>query len=114
MTGETYIAPVPVFRSNTHFSSAYGLVGYEVGEWRVAGRFDRFYNSQDNTGKFKLPWTESGHAWTGAVSWLPEDWLRVTAEVLNVDSTRIKRLVAHKLDPHQNDTQTQLSVRYYF
>lgn len=113
MRGYTYIEPSPFFESKTYFNAAYGLIGYDMGEWRLAGRFDRFYNTQENSGGFTLPWAESGHAWTAALSWEPEEWLRVTAELMQIDSTRRQRL-GDGLDPHQTETQSQLSARFYF
>jgi hypothetical protein len=112
MKGSTYIEPSPTFESETYFNAAYGLVGYDFGEWRLAGRYDRFYNSQENDGP-KLPWAESGHAYTLALSWLPYEWLRMTAEFLTISSTRSQRTFEH-INPHQIENQAQLSARVYF
>jgi hypothetical protein len=51
-------------------------------------------------------------ALTGAVSWLPREWVRLTGEVLWVDSTRDERAISG-VDPQHDDLQVQLSARFY-
>ncbi|MGD0193199.1 MAG: hypothetical protein ABSD74_20885 [Rhizomicrobium sp.] len=55
---------------------------------------------------------ENGYALTGSVSWLPKDWLRLSAELLAIDSKRDERSVVG-FDPRQDDTQGQLAARFY-
>jgi hypothetical protein len=113
LTGDTAIAPFPGFVSTTDFDSAFLLVGWERGDWRLAARGDVFHTKTHNTfGAFPLL-GENGRALTGAVSWLPRDWVRLTGEVLWVDSTRKERIVTG-LSPQKSETQAQLSARFYF
>ena len=112
MTGQTIITPFAGFQSMTDFDAAYALIGWERGEWRLASRVEIFDTNQRNPGA-DLPFSEHGHAFTVAASWLPNDWLRLTGELLYVESTRAERAVVG-LDPRQNETQAQLSARIYF
>lgn len=111
MTGDTTITPFAGFNSTTDFDSAYALLGWERDEWRVAGRVEYFETTQHNPGT-TLPFGEYGQAFTGAVSWLPNDWLRLTGEVLYVESKRNERTIVDR-NPTQNETQAQLSARFY-
>jgi hypothetical protein len=108
LMGTTIITPVPGFSSVTDFDSAYGLLGWERGEWRLAARADLF---RTHTGGNAL-FSENGYALTFAASWLPKDWLRVTGEVLYLDSTRDERVV-EGFAPNEAATQAQLSLRVY-
>ncbi len=112
MLGQTTITPFPGFQSTTDFSAAYALLGWERGEWRLAGRAELFATNQENPG-IDLPFSEQGHAFTAAASWLPNDWLRVTGEILYVSSRRGERLVVGQ-NPRPNETQAQISTRIYF
>ena len=108
LTGETIIAPFPGFSSDTHFSAAYALLGWEQDGWRLAARGDVFRTHTDPGS----PLSEDGHALTAAASWLPTDWLRLTAEIVRIDSKRNERAV-FGADPRQQETQGQLSVRFF-
>ena len=108
LTGETIIAPAPGFSSNTHFSSAYLLAGWEKNDWRFALRGDVFRTHTDAGS----PLDEDGYALTGAANWLPKDWLRLSAEILYIDSKRNEREVVG-LNPEQAETQGQLSARIF-
>jgi hypothetical protein len=113
LTGDTVIAPGPGFTSTTDFSSAYALLGWERDEWRVALRGDLFRTRTHTTFGSSPALSENGHALTGAVTWLPRDWVRLTGEVLWIDSRRDERAVVG-LEPRQSNVQTQLSLRLYF
>lgn len=113
LTGDTAIAPSPGFASTTDFDSAYLLLGWERDDWRVALRGDWFRTKTRTTFGPSPALSENGDALTGAVSWLPKDWLRLTGEVLWVDSRRDERAIGG-LDPRQRDVQAQLSLRLYF
>jgi hypothetical protein len=108
MTGETIIQPAPAFTSTTRFSAVYALLGWERGDWRIAARIDDF-RTHTAPGS---PLSEDGYALTGDVSWLPKEWLRLSAEILYIDSKRNERSVVG-LDPEQGETQAQLSARFY-
>jgi hypothetical protein len=113
LTGDTEIAPAPGFTSTTDFDSAYLLLGWERDDWRVALRGDWFRTRTNTTFGPSPAFSENGDALTAAVSWLPRDWLRLTGEVLWIDSRRDERAIGG-LAPRQSDTQLQLSARFYF
>lgn len=108
LAGMTTIAPSPTFSSTTHFDSAYGLIGWEQDDWRLAARVDIFRTHNPHSSLL----SENGQAVTFAASWLPRDWLRITGEVLYVDSTRDERLL-DEIAANQAETQFQLSARFY-
>lgn len=110
IAGTTEIAPSGL-RSDTHFSSAYVLAGWNLGAWRPALRFDAFTTRQDPVAPPQL--SEHGNALTLALNWRPRDWLRLTAEMVRVDSVRDQRL-ALGLAPRQIDTQVQFNARVLF
>jgi hypothetical protein len=112
MMGQTAIRPSPFFTSDTHFSAGYVLFGWNLDEnRRVAGRVDLFGTTEHM--RNGAPGThESGNALTAAVSYLPYDWLRITAEGIRVDSTRNDRR-ALGLPARAVEDQAQLSVRLY-
>jgi hypothetical protein len=112
MTGSTAITPAPNFTVTTDFDAAYILAGWEVKKWRLAARADIF-KTWRHTSAGSSRKGESGHAATFSASWLPLDWLRVTAEIIHIDSTRPGRTIIG-LDPGQRETQGQFSARIYY
>jgi hypothetical protein len=108
LAGTTIITPFPRFTSVTDFDAVYALVGWERDEWRLAARGDLFRTHNDGNGLLG----ENGHALTFAATWMPKDWLRLTGEVLYIDSSRNEREL-EGLAPNQADTQAQLSLRLY-
>jgi hypothetical protein len=112
MTGSTELAPSPHFHTWTDFRAGYLLAGWNRGTWRPAFRIDAFSTNQlprdldDRT-------REHGHALTFALNWRPQDWLRLTAELLRVDSWRNQREADG--DPaHRVDHQVQVGARVMF
>jgi len=112
LTGRTVITPSPAFSAVTDFNSAFLLLGWEKGDWRLAVRGDVF-GTAANTTFGPSPLDEEGKAVDFSVSWLPKDWVRVTGEVLSVDSTRAER-VLDAIAPRQTETLFQLSAKLYF
>jgi hypothetical protein len=112
MDGMTFFIPSPGRDSRTEFESAFILAGWERGNWRLAGRYEIF-----NTEEFRSPTTiylsEHGNAFTVAANWLPNDWMRITAEWIRIHSTRNQRL-RENIDPKQIETQGQVSMKVYF
>jgi len=112
MNGYTFFLPTPDRPSRTDFESAFLLIGWEAGNWRLAGRADVF-----NTNETRTPTSiylgEHGHSFTLAANWLPNDWIRITAEWIQVNSTRRQR-IRNGLDPKQVENQGTLSVKLYF
>lgn len=113
MIGDTFIRPNPSFFSDTNYGSAFLLAGWELGEdWRLAARFDYFETNEKRPPNRGIPLSEHGNALTFAVNYLPNDWLRITGEVLRVDSTRTQRTITG--DPARTEeTQFQLNFRSY-
>lgn len=111
MVGATEIAPRGR-NSRTNFEAAYLLVGRDLGAWRLAGRIDQFSTSGYAPGG-SLDLGETGYAGTVALTWRPLDWLRITGELLYVDSDREQRMLAG-LPPRSRDTQAQLAFRLFY
>jgi hypothetical protein len=112
MRGSTFFQPSQNFWSDTWFESAYLLAGWNINEsWRIAGRAEVFSANETRTGS-GLRLSEYGHAFTAAINYLPNDWLRLTGEYIRVDSTRRQR-TRGGLDPHAVEDQFQLSARFY-
>jgi hypothetical protein len=110
MIGSTVIAPR--FVSTTDFYAWYVLAGWERENWRYALRFDQFGTSGVEPGRgFRN--SEHGIALTAAITWSPAKRLRLTAEVLEVDSWRAQRLQSGR-DPQALETQAQLALRVLF
>lgn len=112
LTGSTVISPSPVFSATTDYNSAFALLGWERGDWRVAGRADIFHTRSYNSFGGSPATSENGYAFTAAVSWLPKDWLKLTGEILSLTSKRGERAVLG-IDPEQAETQFQLSARFF-
>jgi len=112
LSGDTTISPLAGFSSVTDFDAAYAMLGWERGEWRLAARYDIFHTRTHTTlGPSLLG--ENGSAFTAAVSYLPTEWLKLTGEVISLDSTRPERLVVG-VAPQRRETQFQLSARFLF
>jgi hypothetical protein len=111
MAGETVIEPEPDFTGRYQFSAGYLLAGRAEGEWRPALRVDFFSLSMKPTSD--LPPSEHGNALTAALNWRPQPWLRLTGEVLRVNSWRQQRRIEGE-SPRVIDTQLQLGVRVMF
>lgn len=112
MWGDTFIQPNATLWMNTRFESAYGLAGWESGDWRLAARFDVF-STEETRSRPSLYMSEHGHAVTLAANWLPNDWVRVTAEWIQVDSTRRQRTL-DGVDSEQIENMFQLGAKLYF
>ncbi|GGF22933.1 hypothetical protein GCM10011611_31290 [Aliidongia dinghuensis] len=112
MLGDTSVAYEPEESTTTRFYAAYLLVGWQRGDWRIAGRVDRFGTGNDGGDSDDIK-TEHGLAETLAVTWRPRDWLRLTGEALRVDSTRAQRLT-QGLARRSVDDQFQASARLFF
>jgi hypothetical protein len=111
MLGSTEIAPLG-HRGRTDFEAAYLLVGWEFGAWRLAGRVDQFRTDGYSPGG-TVDLGESGYAGTAALTWRPMNWLRITGELLHVDSVREQRMLAG-LPARAQDTQLQLAFRLFY
>ena len=113
MWGDTFFQPSTTFSANTYFESVYGLVGWEMGDWRLAGRFDVFTTTETRSRVTAVYLSEHGHSFTLTANWLPNDWMRITAEWIQVDSTRRQRTL-DRLESEQIENMFQLSAKLYF
>jgi hypothetical protein len=123
IVGETEIAPSASYDRVVEFWSAYVLIARAFEEWRFAARAEVFGTDATVTyydfgeGEWEIEdaptFGEHGHAFTLAASWSPEDWLRLSAEALFVDSYRPQRRIVG-LDPSSGESQFQLGARFYF
>ncbi len=112
MDGSTAFEPRPGLLLDSKFHAGYLLLGWDRGEWRPAVRLD-LVSVRQLPDTLSAPLNEHGHAWTAALNWRPQSWLRVTGEVLRIDSKRNQRRL-EGLSPQQVETQLQLSVRLLF
>lgn len=112
MDGWTQVWPSAIQRSVTDFSAAYLLLGYDVGRWRFGLRGDLFATRERSLAP-RVELSEHGSALTAAISYRLADGLRLTAELLRVDSQRQQR-EAVGLPARGRETQAQFSIRYYF
>jgi len=112
LRGDTEIRPSPFFRTRTDFWAGYVMWARELGAWRPALRLEAFGTTQ-------LPETlarrnnEHGRALTAALNWYPREHLRVTGEVLALDSSRTERRRLGD-DERQRELQVQMSLRWQF
>ena len=111
MAGSTVFEPQPGMVLDTRFHAGYLLLARETGEWRPAVRVDLFGTGQ--RGPTSTPLEEHGNAVAVALNWRPRDHVRITGEVLRIDSTRAQRRL-EGLDPRQVEWQVQVAARLYF
>lgn len=112
MDGGTVIEPVAGRQFETRFRSAFLLAGWNRGAWRPALRVEHF-STRDPASSAGLARGEHGNAFTAALNWRPRDWLRLSAEVLRIDSVREQRAEIG-LAPAVTVTQVQLGVRLMY
>ena len=80
--------------------------------WRPALRLD-WFRTEEHSSAPADQIRERGTALTVALNWRPREWLRLTGEVLRIDSWRTQRRALGE-DPGSVDTQAQLSARFLF
>ena len=112
MRGSTVFEPAPGFQLDTRFTAGYLLAGWEVGEWQPAVRVDLF-QARQRPASLSDPLDEHGNAITFALNWRPQPRLRISGELLRVDSVRDQRRQAG-LDPRQRELQVQASLRWFY
>jgi hypothetical protein len=112
MDGATVIEPVDGLQFETRFRSAFLLAGWNRGAWRPALRIEHF-STRELAAAVGTGQGEHGNAVTAALNWRPRDWLRLSAEVLRIDSVRTQRVDAG-LAPGSAVTQVQLGVRLIY
>ncbi|WP_133477965.1 hypothetical protein [Cognatilysobacter segetis] len=112
MRGSTIVEPAPGLRLDTHFAAGYLMAAREAGRWRPAARVDLFRTARTPALE-PATGDEHGRALTLALGWRPRDDLRVTGEVLHIDSTRAQRRLEGR-EARQHETQVQASLRWLF
>jgi hypothetical protein len=110
LSGYTEIAG-PGFEADTKFQSGFLLASYDLDDWRFSVREDLFQTRRLNA--TNNVWNEDGDATTGAISYLGWDGIKLTAEVIAMNSRRGEYVLAGM--PYQrNDVQVQFDSRFFF
>jgi hypothetical protein len=112
MRGSTVFEPAPGFQLDTRFAAGYLLAGWDRGRWQPAVRLDLF-QARQLPATLPDPLDEHGHGLTLALNWRPQPRLRISGEVLRVDSVRDQRRLAG-LDARQRELQVQASLRWFY
>ena len=99
--------------SYTSFQSAFLLASYDLeglglDDWRASIRGDVFQT------RHTALMNEDGHAGTFALSWQGIDWLRVTGEVIAMQSRKNQYLQAGFSSPKVAQQEFQLSAKVFF
>ena len=95
----------------TKYQSGFLLGSYDIDDWRISLREDLFQTRR--VGATNNIWSEDGDATTGAISWVGQNGLRITAELIRMNSRRGEYVPAG-LGLHRTDRQFQLDARYFF
>lgn len=110
MSGYTEIE-VRGIENATKFQSGFLLASYDLEDWRVSLREDLFQTRRLNA--VNNVWNEDGYATTAAISWAPQEWLRLTGELIAMTSRRGEYVTAG-MPYNRDDTQLQFSTRFFF
>jgi hypothetical protein len=95
----------------TKFQSGFLLASYDLEDWRFSAREDLFQTR--HLGATPSLFSEDGNAFTAAVSWTGIQNLRLTGEVVAMNSRR-PEYALDGLSAQLSGTQSQFSVRYFF
>jgi hypothetical protein len=93
------------------FQSGFLLASYDLDDWRFSAREDLFQTRRVEASNSNFD--EDGNATTGAVSWSGLDGLRLTAEVIKMNSRRGEYVPAG-LGLNRSDIQVQFDTRFSF
>lgn len=110
MSGYTSVKPRGTLNA-TKFQSGFVLASYDLDDWRLSLRQDLFQTRR--VAAVNNVWNEDGYATTVSLSWSPQEWMRVTGEVIAMTSRR-GEYVAAGMPYNRNDSQFQLSTRFFF
>jgi hypothetical protein len=97
--------------NSTKFQSGFLLASYDLDDWRFSVREDLFGTRR--VGAINNNWDEDGNATTGSISWLGPDGVRLTTEVIKMNSRRGEYVPAG-LGLNRGDVQVQFDARYFF
>jgi hypothetical protein len=117
MTGYTAVTARPGLQARTDFQSAFLLASYDLDDlgltdFRASAREDVFQTRRVST--TPSPYSEDGDAFTASLSWQGSDHLRLTGEVIAMNSRRLEYVAAGLGGPVRHDTQFQFSTRIFF
>jgi len=111
MSGHTDV-DLPMFYRRMDFSSAFLLVGRDLGDVRLAGRVEFFRADATMDGVLQGP-KEDGGAATLAATWSVNEHAVIRAEALTLDVDRPSADGA-SLRPGERETQAQLALQLRF
>jgi len=112
LTGYTAVDPSPVLEISTKFQAAYLLASYDVDDsWRASVRGDVFQTRRVGAASLM---NEDGSALTLALSWSGYDWLRLTGEVVAMNSRKGEYALAGLGGTKLGQNQFQLSARFFY
>jgi hypothetical protein len=117
MTGTTAVTARPGVQARTDFQSAFLLASYDLdgiglSDVRASLREDVFQTRRVSV--VPSPYSEDGDAVTASLSWQGSDHLRLTGEVIAMNSRRLEYAAAGLGGPVRHDTQFQFSSRIFF
>jgi hypothetical protein len=113
MAGNTKMATFPTFSVvNNDFASAFVLASHEWDRHRISSRAE-YFEVRDRDFTRDDPNGERGRAVTFSYIFRPDDRQRFTVEVLNIRSTRQRR-IGFGLPARANETLVQASYRFFF
>ncbi len=100
----------------TYFQSAFLLASYDLAgagleDWRASLRGDVFQTRHPAATPSIM--NEDGDAVTASLSWQHFDWLRVTGEMIAMDSRRREYVLAGFASPYASQNEFQLSARFF-
>ena len=100
----------------TYFQSAFLLASYDLSgvgleDWRASLRGDTFQTRHPAATPSIM--NEDGHAVTASLSWQHFDWLRITGEMIAMDSRRREYVLAGFASPYASQNEFQLSARFF-
>lgn len=117
MDGMTAVTARPGLQALTDYKAAFLLASYDLDDlglpdFRAGLREDVFQTRRVQTAP--SPFSEDGNAFTASLSWQGYDWLRLTGEVIALNSRRGEYTNAGLGSPVRHDTQFQFSVRFFY
>lgn len=116
MSGYTTVVTIPGALSpvvDTEFMSAFVLLSHAWDQHRVSARLE-YFETNDEDVLFPDNNNEWGNAVTLAYVFRPADNQRLTLELLRVHSHRPERALSFGLPVRANETQAQISYRFFF
>jgi hypothetical protein len=109
--GDTAMGDPRAAHVDVHFVSRYLMFTWGGKKARFSARYDSFRNQdRDRTAE---PNQEDGRSWTLALFWLPQEWSRFGAEVVDIRSLRPAAAFSG-FDPDTDTRAFTLEFRFFF